>query len=92
MYKLELQIYLIVDGSVSNDSVDVSVEGEDVEKLKERISGLVLSALAPFDLKRCECLVEMLIEKDGEYYDHDDAFVVADLENNKLTMGVEKSC
>ena len=84
LYSITLSIY-----SVSNcgkdlqtgSPVEVSATDKDLYRLKNRVQELILSA-------NCEgeCFVEMIVLKNGKYYDSDEWWAVVDLVEKKVEV------
>ena len=57
------------------DPLEITAEGTDPYELKKRTDELILSVMSS---KGCggKCLVEMLMTKDGRYYDRDECWVI----------------
>ena len=79
MYKLTLYICPIAD---NGEPLDVSYEGNDLDALKREIDWAIINTMKVHNANDGETYLEMFIEKDGEYYDHDEGTVVVDLRNN----------
>lgn len=84
-YRMNLSIYPVAtcgDDLQKGKPLEVSSEDTDLYELKRRIEWLILSAVS----KKHEgkCFVEMVIEKDGRYYDQDEQWVVVDPLNKTI--------
>ena len=91
MYELTLYIYPIADCSedlIKGEPLDVSYEGEDLDALKRAIDWTIIETMKVHNANDGETFVELAIEKDGEYYDHDEATVFVDLQNNIVKYGI----
>lgn len=75
---------LTMDCQSSGKSYESVSEGEDVVVLKGLIEGNILSTLESERADSGEYCVEMLIEKNGEYYDHDEHWLEIDDEYSEI--------
>lgn len=92
MYKLELTIYPIADCGKDlkhGEPLVVSYEGNDVYEMKKDIDATILRAMRELNANDGETFVKLLIEHNGEYYDHDEQWIFVDLENNCVKHGIE---
>ncbi len=85
MYKLTLYISPIAD---NGEPLEVSYEGTDLDALKRAIDWTIIETMKVHNTNDGETFVELAIEKDGEYYDHDEATVFVDLQNNRVKYGI----
>lgn len=86
MYKLTLNIYPISDCGedlTKGEPLEVSYKGNTLEAMKLAINNTIIAVMALHNADG-EAFVEMHIEKDGKYYDHDEATVFVDLKNNTI--------
>ena len=91
MYKLTLYIYPMADCGedlTKGEALEVSIEGYNVFEIKAEIDYTILATMKAHNANDGETFVELVIEKDGEYYDHDEATVFVDLKNNHIKYGV----
>ena len=91
MYKFELTIHSIADCGEDlskGEPIVASYEGNDLDAMKRDIDFSILDAMRKFNANDGETFVELLIERNGEYYDHDEATVFVDLKNNRIEYGV----
>lgn len=91
MYEMELSIYsveLCGKDLQSGSPIEVFAEGTDVSEMKERVTRIVLDALAPLHLSG-KCFIEMYFTKNGEYFDRDDCWISVDLNRHTVTYFVE---
>lgn len=86
-YKLTLTIYPIAD---RGDALEVSYEGTDLDALKRAIDWTIINTMKVHNANDGKTFVELDIEKNGEYYDHDEQTVWVDLQNNCIKYGIEK--
>ena len=87
MYKITLDIYPIADCGedlTKGDPIEISYEGTDLCELKKFINNTIVQTMKAFNANDGETFVELAIEKDGEYYDHDEATVFVDLQNSTV--------
>lgn len=87
MYKLTLYIYPIADCGKDlskGEPLEVSYKGNTLEAMKSAINNTIIAVMALHNANDGETFVEMHIEKDGKYYDHDEATVFVDLKNNTI--------
>lgn len=90
-YKLTLTIYPIADCGRDlriRDALEVSYEGEDLDALKRAIDWTIINTMKAHNANDGETFVDLDIEKNGEYYDHDEATVFVDLKNNHIKYGI----
>lgn len=90
MYKLTLTIYPIADYLTEGEPLEVTYEGKDLGAMKAAIDNTIIAVMKEFNANGGETFVEMDIEKDGEYYDHDEQTVWVDLRNNRINYGISK--
>ena len=93
MYKITLTIYPIADCGEDlskGEPCEVSYEGSDVHELKKYIDDTILNTIRALNTSDGETFVEMDIEHNGEYYDHDEQTIWVDLQNNCIKYGIEK--
>ena len=91
MYKVELTIYPLADCGEDfsrGEPLEASYEGNDLDALKRDIDYSILDAMNKLNANDGETFVELLIEHDGEYYDHDETTVFVDLKNNRVKHGI----
>ena len=91
MYKLTLYIYPIADCGedlIKGEPLEVSYTGNDLYAMKLAINNTIIAVMALHNANDGEAFVEMHIEKDGEYYDHDEQTVFVDLQNNHIEYGI----
>ena len=91
MYKLTLYIYPIADCGedlTKGEPIEVSYEGTDLCAMKLAIDNTIIATMTLYNSNDGETFVELAIEKDGEYYDHDEATVFVDLQNNRVKHGI----
>lgn len=81
MYKLTLYICPIAD---NGEPLDVSCEGNDLDALKRAIDWTIINTMKVHNANDGETFVELNIEKDGKYYDHDEATVFVSLKDEKV--------
>lgn len=86
-YKLTLVIYPIAD---CGEALEVSCEGTDLDALKRAIDWTIINTMKVHNANDGETFVELDIECNGEYYDHDEQTVWVDLQNNCIKYGIEK--
>jgi hypothetical protein len=85
MYKLTLYIYPIADCGedlTKGEPLEVSYEGADLDALKRAIDWTILETMKVHNANDGEAFVDLVIEKDDEYYDSDSAIACVDLTNN----------
>ena len=90
-YKLTLTIYPIADCGWSlrrSEALDVSYEGTDLDALKRAIDWTIINTMKAHNANDGETFVDLDIEKNGEYYDHDEQTVFVDLQNNRIKYGL----
>lgn len=93
MYKLELTIYPIADCGEDlkhGEPLEVSYEGNDIHQMKKDIDTTILHTMRELNANDGETFVELLIEHDGEYYDHDEQCIYVDFKNNCIKYGIER--
>lgn len=81
MYKIILDVH-----PTEGNSFAISYEGNDLVKLKGYINDTIINTMKVLEVGDGETFVEMSIEKDGKYYDHDEATVWVDFEKNSFTF------
>ena len=87
MYKLTLYIYPIAncgEDLTKGEPLEVSYEDKDLYAMKLTIDNTIIAVMKELNANDGETFVEMHIEKDGEYYDHDEQTVFVDLQNNTV--------
>lgn len=87
MYKITLYIYPISDCGedlIKGEPIEISYEGTDLYELKKSIDNTIVQTMKTHNTNDGEVFVELAIEKNGEYYDHDEATVFVDLQNNTV--------
>lgn len=92
MYKIELTIYPMADCGKDlkhGEPIEVSYEGNDPYEMKLDIDGTILRTMKELNANDGETFVEMLMEHNGEYYDHDEQWIYVDLANNSIKHGIE---
>lgn len=92
-YKITLAIYPIADCGKDlskGEPCEVSYEGSDVYELKKFIDATILNTIRALNASDGETFVEMDIEHNGEYYDHDEQTIFVDLKNNRIQYGIER--
>ena len=92
-YKLTLTIYPIADCGWSlsrGKALEVSYEGTNLDALKRAIDWNIINTMKAHNANDGETFVELDIEKNGNYYDHDEQTVFVDLQNNRIKYGIEK--
>jgi hypothetical protein len=72
MYQLTLSICPIGELKAP---IEVNMSGDNIFELKGQINESIINALKWYKGDEKIVTVDMLIEKDGEYYDHDEAWV-----------------
>ncbi len=90
-YKLTLDIYPIADCGANLDKgepITMFYVGFDLDLMKSQINEMVLRAMKSLDASDGETFVELSITKNGQYYDHDEATVFVDLNNNTITYEI----
>ena len=87
MYELTLTIYPNIN-SDKEHLISISYVGTDVFEMKSEIDERILSAMHSFNANGGEVFVEMDIEHNGEYYDHDEQTIFVDLQNNRIDYGI----
>jgi hypothetical protein len=92
IYKLTLTIYPVADCGRNlriSDALEVSYEGEDLDALKRVIDWTIINTMKVHNANDGETFVELDIEHNGEYYDHDEQTVWVDLQNNRIKYDIE---
>lgn len=87
MYTMTLTIYPIADCGENlskGEPLDVSLGGTDIDALKQAIDWLILGTMKAHKANDGETFVELDIEHNGEYYEHDEETVFVDLHNNRV--------
>ena len=90
-YKLTLAIYPIADCGKDlsrGNPLEVSYEGSDLDALKRDIDYVILDTMRKFNANDGETFVELDIEHNGRYYDHDEQTIFVDLKNNHIKYGI----
>ena len=91
MFKITLYIYPIADCGedlTKGEPLEVSYKGYTLEAMKAALDNTIIAVMALHNANDGETFIEMLIEKDGKYYDHDEATVFVDLKNNHIEYGM----
>lgn len=80
---IELAVY-----DNNGDSINLEETGETLENmnLKKDIKGEILRILNQYKMTAGKCHVDLLIEKDGEYYDHDEIIIDVNDDFTDLTF------
>ena len=79
VYEVSLSIYPVEvcgEDLQKGEPVRISDKGEDLYELKKRTNKQMLSSVSG------KCFVEMLVTKDGEYFDRDEWWFYKELELN----------
>lgn len=87
MFKITLDIYPIADCGKDlskGEPSTISYEGADLYQLQYYISDTLINVMRAFNCNDGETFIEIAIEKDGEYYDHDEVTVFVDFINNRV--------
>lgn len=71
------------------ESIEVSYEGNDVYEMKKDIDATILHTMRELNANGGETFVNLLIEHNGEYYDHDEQWIYVDITNNRIAHGIE---
>ena len=87
MYELTLTIYLDLN-SDKEHLISITYTGTDLFEMKSVIDEKILDAMNEFNANSGEVFVEMDIEHNGEYYDHDEQTIFVDLQNNRIQYGI----
>lgn len=90
-YKLTLAIYPIADCGEDlskGEPLEVSYEGTDLNVMKLAIDNTIIAVMKELNANDGETFVEMDIEHNGEYYDHDEQTIFVDLQNNRIQYGI----
>lgn len=90
-YKLTLAIYPIADCGEDlskGEPLEVSYEGTDLDALKRAIDWTIINTMKVHNANDGETFVELDIEHNGNYYDHDEQTVFVDLQNNRIKYGI----
>lgn len=93
IYKLTLAIYPIADCGADlskGEPLEVSYEGTDLNVMKLAIDNTIIAVMKELNANDGETFVELDIEHNGNYYDHDEQTVFVDLQNNCIKYGIEK--
>ena len=91
-YKLTLTIYPIADcGEDLNkgEPLEAIIEGNNVFEMKSEIDYTILATMKAHKANDGVTFVEMDIEKDGEYYDHDEQTVWVNLQTDRVVYGFD---
>ena len=90
-YKLTLTIYPIADCGkdlTKGEPLEAIIEGYNVFEMKSEIDYTILATMKAHSANDGETFVELDIEQNGEYYDHDEQTVWVDLQNNRIKYGI----
>lgn len=66
----------------------ISYDGYDVAEMKAEINHAIITMMKLNHATNGEVFVEMDIEHNGEYYDHDEQIVLVDLKNNSVKYDI----
>ena len=87
VYKITLAIYPIADCGkdlTKGEPLETSYEGNNLVILKRAIDWTIINTMKIHNANDGETFVEMDIEKDGKYFDHDEITAVVDLRHSSL--------